>query len=71
MAEETGVVGIMNFELALGEIGGRVRAILTRQSLLQQELAQQSGQTTAPNARMDRFDQGMSRIERRLDLTAA
>lgn len=53
------------------DIKTRLTSMDTGQALMRQEMAQQSVLIAALNARMDRFDERVARIERRLDLIDA
>ncbi len=55
----------------LGRIELDISEIKSRLSHVEVSVAQQAVQTAEINGRMDRFDERLSRIERRLDLTAA
>ena len=55
----------------LSDVKTRMTSLETGQALIRQELVQQSVQIAALNGRMDRFDERLKRIERRLDLTDA
>jgi hypothetical protein len=66
------IQGILNgMSLGMGELKVRVSCIESGQALIRQELSHQSVQIATSNAPMDRFDDRLSRIERRLDLIEA
>ena len=74
MAED---VGSLTYELLkrvsarLERIEDDVSDLKVRLSGVEAAVAQQAVQIAALNARMDRFDERLKRIERRLDLTDA
>ena len=59
---------IARIEEELQDIKLRVSNVETGQSLIRQELVLQSTQISQLSHRMDRFDERLARIERRLDL---
>jgi predicted nucleic acid-binding Zn-ribbon protein len=70
-------LAVMTFELLkriqsqLDRIEGDVHDLKVRTSALEGTIAQQSVQIAALSSRMDRFDERLGRIEKRLDLTEA
>jgi len=52
----------------MADLMSRISNVETGQSLIRQELSLQTTQITHLTHRMDRFDEPMTRIERRLDL---
>jgi chromosome segregation ATPase len=55
----------------LSDLKVRISSIEQGQAIMRQELAHQSAQIAGLNARMDRFDERLMRIEKRLDLIEA
>ena len=74
---ESDDIAVMTFEL-LKKMQGQMIGIAadladvkTRLSALEIQFGQQATQIAALNVRMDRFDERLGRIERRLELTEA
>ena len=59
---------LKRIQAKLDSIGFDLTDLKVRQSTSEQHLAQQGVQFAALNARMDRFDERLGRIEKRLDL---
>jgi septal ring factor EnvC (AmiA/AmiB activator) len=62
---------LKNIQGRLARMEADMQDLKLRQSAVEGHLGQQSVQIAALNARMDRFDERMARIERRLDLIDA
>jgi septal ring factor EnvC (AmiA/AmiB activator) len=62
---------LKNIQGRLARMEADMQDLKLRQSAVEGHLGQQSVQIAALNARMDRFDERLARIERRLDLIDA